>query len=426
MTDVAIIADDLTGACDTGVKLTNLGYTTEVIINSDDCSSTTKSKRHIFSVNTDTRSVEPEEAYSRVRKAVESLKKNGIRLFYKKIDSVLRGNIGREIDAIFDVTDYELAIIAPALPDNGRVLKNGLLYELSEFSQKGISRLTAKEAICSTTARSCGAINLPIIRQGTQAIKDDIERLYSEGKTIIIADAETNQDLELISKAICESEMKILPVGSAGLISFLWPRRYTSTADRQNIRTLIGDNARVLVVAGSIHPATVAQIQQLNKVMSIYTFDIKGITLQNSKKRVVGLINRVMEDYQSKSEAFGMPVTTKQILNGDYSESKHETSRDLSNQAIADSLAQIAKRLIAELNINCLIATGGDTASSVFNKVGIKQIELVEELMPGIVAGIASRDSGEGLLVATKSGGFGDKTALERLVDYIYPTKVLY
>ena len=427
MIDTAIIADDLTGACDTGVKLMNLGYETEVIIDSDNCSSLTKNKSHIFSVNTNTRSVNPDEAYRRVRQAVEDVKKKGIDRFYKKVDSVLRGNIGREIDAMFDAMDYELAIIAPALPDNGIIINNGKLYDCKEYSPIAIHKLIAKDVVCSTTARSCGMVDLSIIRQGKDAIKSKIAKLYAEGNTIILLDTEVNEDLALIAKAINEIEFKTLPVGSAGLIRFLWPSQNDYKALENNAYITKAAEARILVAAGSIHPATIAQIQQLNKRddISTCTFSVKDITSENAYERVEELVGNVIKEFICTGESFGIMVTTEQILKGDFSDDKRVLYKDVSNPIIADSIAEITSWLTDALKINMLIATGGDTANRVFNKVGIKQIKLLAEPIPGIAVGIGTLNSGRKLLLATKSGGFGDEKALDVLVNYMCSIKVM-
>ena len=49
----------------------------------------------------------------------------GFRSVYKSGDSTLRGNLGAEIDAVFDVFDFDLAVVAPAFPLYGRTTTGG-------------------------------------------------------------------------------------------------------------------------------------------------------------------------------------------------------------------------------------------------------------------------------------------------------------
>ncbi len=421
MADAAIIADDLTGACDTGVKLTNLGYETQVIINVDNLDSFTKDGSQLFSVNTDTRGLTPDNAYNRVKQTVEVLKKKGISLFYKKIDSVLRGNIGREIDAMFDALDYQIAVVAPALPDNGRIIRSGKLYVRSGEGAEEVYTLTVKDALSDTADRSGKTVELSVVRQGKDAIKSEIARLYAEGHTMLLFDAEVNDDLRLISEAIAEMDLRILPVGSAGLIRYLWPSLDGCNASDTSSTQAENEEARTLMVVGSIHPATLAQIQALHKRKNIHmvAYPVRGLTEENSLERISGLISGIKRDLGGRAGPLEILVTTERILKNDFAEYEQKYFKDVSNELIAGGLSEIANQLLDPLKINRLIATGGDTASHVFNKAGIRQMKLLAEPMPGIVAGIVTAGADKKLLLATKSGGFGGEDALNRLMDYM-------
>ena len=70
-------------------------------------------------VDLDTRGLAPEEAARRVRAAVTGER----RIVFKKIDSLLRGNIAAEVGAL----DGDV-VVAPALPVEGRIVRGGVLY----------------------------------------------------------------------------------------------------------------------------------------------------------------------------------------------------------------------------------------------------------------------------------------------------------
>ena len=97
MSHAAIIADDLTGACDSGIQLHKRGYAVQVLIDAAAYKGLEDRPQYIYAVNTDTRSILPEEAYEKVYKTATALQKNGITWFYKKVDSVLRGSTGRAV-----------------------------------------------------------------------------------------------------------------------------------------------------------------------------------------------------------------------------------------------------------------------------------------------------------------------------------------
>jgi uncharacterized protein YgbK (DUF1537 family) len=65
-----------------------------------------------------------------------------------------------------------------------------------------------------------------------------------------------------------------------------------------------------------------------------------------------------------------------------------------------------------------LVLSGGDTASAVCRAIGVQRIELCDEIVPGVPRGILRGGDFDGLSVATKSGGFGERDALIQIADY--------
>jgi 4-hydroxythreonine-4-phosphate dehydrogenase len=97
-----VVADDLSGAVEVaavlGAKRIALGHTDGDV------------------VDLDTRDLAPDEAARRVR-ALDG------RITFKKIDSLLRGNVKAEIEALSGEV-----IVAPALPVEGRTVRGGVLH----------------------------------------------------------------------------------------------------------------------------------------------------------------------------------------------------------------------------------------------------------------------------------------------------------
>src|SRR6476619_7377554 len=97
---LAIIADDLTGANDSGVQLARHGLKTTVLFDLDE-GNINKYEAVVF--DTDSRSLTRKEAYNQVSRAANFLLNAGFTNIFKKLDSTMRGNIGAEIDALYDV-----------------------------------------------------------------------------------------------------------------------------------------------------------------------------------------------------------------------------------------------------------------------------------------------------------------------------------
>src|SRR5512135_2302252 len=99
-----VIADDLTGGADTGAQFAKRGLRT-ILISLKDHPSLNLSEyldSEVLVVNTDSRALRPGEAYSLLLDLMSHYDPTLFPLVYKKVDSTLRGNIGGEIDALFD------------------------------------------------------------------------------------------------------------------------------------------------------------------------------------------------------------------------------------------------------------------------------------------------------------------------------------
>lgn len=114
----AVIADDLTGAGDTGVQFARAGLRTRALIGA--WSVHAVQGADVVVINTESRALEPEEAYERIARTAAELRAAGAIPIYKKIDSTMRGRVGAELDALLDMFGLDMAIVSPAFPDNGR------------------------------------------------------------------------------------------------------------------------------------------------------------------------------------------------------------------------------------------------------------------------------------------------------------------
>ncbi|HEU5088808.1 MAG TPA: four-carbon acid sugar kinase family protein, partial [Roseiflexaceae bacterium] len=93
---LGVLADDFTGALDSGVELVRAGFSAQFQIQpSTECSA------DVLIVSSESRNRLAAEARMRVAEAVARLQ--GRRLF-KKIDSTMRGHVGAEIEVVLAAT----------------------------------------------------------------------------------------------------------------------------------------------------------------------------------------------------------------------------------------------------------------------------------------------------------------------------------
>lgn len=124
MKRVVIIADDLTGALDAAVPFAARGLPTIALMIADGDHRHIPEEFQVIAVATGSRELPPHTAEARVRAALDIIAGCDA-LFFKKIDSRLKGNASVETATMMRTLGFERALVAPAIPDLGRYVQNG-------------------------------------------------------------------------------------------------------------------------------------------------------------------------------------------------------------------------------------------------------------------------------------------------------------
>ena len=350
---VVIIADDLTGACDSAVAFAT-GDTQVVVGIAPDA----PARGDVFSLNTRSRDVAVSDAIDQLASAARSVGMGS--LLFKKIDSVFRGNTFAEIAASVQLLPADLAILAPAYPALGRRVRRGQLLVHAETE-------TALD-ICEKLRPSFPALALLEAGLPPLAIRERLQQSAERGVGLILCDAIEQRDLDALVEAATASALHVLWIGSGGLAHAL------AGGGGAPPRPLPRRGGRVLFFAGSDHAATAAQIDQL--------------------RQQTGLLPR--------------PCDAGSFPDGD---ALFQVIRNVTTHANVRS----AVESIASVDVGCILATGGDTALLVCEALGIQALLLQGELAPGVPLAIAQGRRFDGVPFVLKSGGFGDPELLCRL-----------
>jgi uncharacterized protein YgbK (DUF1537 family) len=116
---LCIIADDLTGALDAAAPFAGRGLSVVVALQPDAMEGALSKGSDVVAVSTQSREVSQDLGAERVA-AVAAVLPAGTRVF-KKVDSRLKGNVAAELTALSPVS----LLVAPAIPDFGRVVRAG-------------------------------------------------------------------------------------------------------------------------------------------------------------------------------------------------------------------------------------------------------------------------------------------------------------
>ena len=356
MRRVLIVADDLTGACDSAAAFAASGGTVRVLLDGASADALADDKADVVVVTTDSRDLAADQAAARVSMAIEGLQRSDTSgLLFKKVDSAARGPFAAEIEAALSASGAELALVTPAFPATGRTVANGVLSVCDWSGQN--TEIVLRELFATSSVSSPGA--LPILTEA--ALHDAIAQAIENGVRILLCDAVEQADLDRLAAAALRTEQPILWAGSAGLARALAGQLCAEhSASPQVSARIVRSIGRAVLFTGSPHPVTALQVAQM----------------PGSIERA---IHRVPE-----------------------------------SGALRESIVSA----FTAASPAALILTGGDTAAFVLRALGTQAIRLAGEVAPGIPWGVVEGGLAEGCTVVTKSGGFGERDALVRAFEF--------
>jgi D-threonate/D-erythronate kinase len=359
---IFILADDLTGACDSGAAFLAAGRSVRVVLDAAcldaarlrqmevDCCET------VWVFTTETRNLSSEEASEVVAASMAALHPvSQDALFFKKIDSAARGHLGVEIMAALRQSRVALALVAPAFPGAARTVQSGILNVRDWSGQDAM--ISLRDLFPDADANA-----VDVLPAGSeQQLEQGIMRAVANGTRILLCDSNTQADLEHLAAAAVRVEQPLLWAGSAGLAHALagtLPAAHATTVFPGAHR-----DGRTLLFVGTRHPVTNLQVSHLE---------------QDS-----GATDR----------------TIHRIQRGTTSE----------QEVVAAFVAQ---------PVSALVLTGGGTAAFVLHALGASSIVLAGELALGIPWGFIEGGLADGCIVITKSGGFGEHDALVHAFEF--------
>jgi uncharacterized protein YgbK (DUF1537 family) len=113
-------------------------------------------------------------------------------------------------------------------------------------------------------------------------------------------------------------------------------------------------------------------------------------------------------------------VSVSSIFENDFVGTLKQSAEEIEQaQMIVKALGGIVKEIYKEFEIKSIIATGGDTSMQICKSLEADGIELIDEIAPGIPIGKIIGGLADGLLIVTKSGGFGSDNVFSTITEYL-------
>ena len=415
----AIVADDLTGAMDSGVQL--LAAAPVVVEVSPDAGAAgALPAATTLVINTQSRGGAATAAAARVRAACARLREENRTAWFKKLDSTLRGNVGAELAALHAALAPCTILCTPALPAQSRTVVAG---ELLVHGQPVMSTPYRDEIVAAA-----GSAVLDIVRRqwptcravplAAPAAAARIADAVRAGAELIVADADSDAHLRQLVAAgrrLSRSGRRLLWAGSAALLHAL-----AATAPAAGGRQEWSAAAPLLLVAGSRRALAQAQ---LRAALAAARRPL-GVCLQapaaGGEEPLWNIAGGAANGLAARAAAVARAARTL-AAGGDLCvwSAPPAGAAARSSEAVSLALAEFAREVLERSTgrPRSLLLVGGDTAYACVRRLGIGAVALAGEAEPYVPWGRAVGGRWAGTAVISKAGGFGDPGTLQRILS---------
>lgn len=420
---IGIVADDITGANDIGIMYAKADWQTDVYPYPFSQTKMGTFLPEVLIIDTNSRLDSYNEAYEKVFSSTINLQLLGCEQFFNKTCSVFRGNIGAEFDAMLDALESEFAVVVLGFPKNGRTTINGQHYVHgkkladSEFRHDPVHPMhdsNLVEILQAQTKRKVALVEVDIIDQGSEKLKQEIERMRTECNYLLI-DVRDQSSLQVIARAI--KEEKII-CGASGIAEELALEMNPGQKEEQSIQIPKLDTG-VLCAAGSLMPQTFKQVEEMKK-RGLPVLELESRLLFSGQKEAhkEELITKLVT-YLTKGE----DVLVHSSNNPDVVKETKQIAASLgfSNTAVSrvvsESLAFVIDETVKRTNANRLLIAGGETSASVCSRLGIEGLRVWKEIEPGLPSCMSLNKPS--MMLVLKSGSFGSPDFFAKAIDHL-------
>ncbi|NEB00893.1 four-carbon acid sugar kinase family protein [Streptomyces sp. SID13726] len=371
------LADDLSGAAETAVALRTpahllLGPLSDPVPPPADGEATV--------VDLDSRHL-PADAAAHAVRSVTGRAAEDVVLF-KKVDSLLRGNLAAEAAAYAE--GGAGVVIATALPVTGRTVRDGVVH----LKGAALHTTDAWRAEPGPAPESVAAAlgDLPVSPVPLSAVRgpllNELRARFTQGRHPV-CDAETDADLDAIARAALQLGPGVRLLGTGGLAGAVGRVLGDRAVPRPGPEAGHGSPRPLLVVVGTAEPSAAAQAAHLVADGAHH-------------------LPLTADDLLRARRPLALPATGVTVVR----------IAGLLAPSSARRLSAALAEAVAETSYDGdLVLTGGETARRVLDALGITRLRPVGQIHHGAVH---SRTP-DGRSVVTRPGSFGESDSLLRI-----------
>ena len=375
---IAVIADDFTGAAEIGGIALRLGWNAII-----DTRVVKDTETDILIIATNTRSMPPQEARKIIRELTLQLLGLQPQIIYKKIDSVLRGNVGEELLEQMDISQKRRALLIPANPSLKRIINEGIYYyeglplKHSTFADNVKHRISTSNVIELMGERS--AKSTVVISKG--------EPMPDTG--LIIGNTIDETDLDHWAGRL---DGETVMAGGSSFFNALLRKIKVNDLPADPVGFAFGKKA--IYVCGSAFPLSRSVVEDARKAGQYVSYMPTRMFCNPADQ--AAYMAQWEGDIIKGIEASGAVI----IAINNIEEPRIE---NISSE-LGKTIATVVGNVLQRVQLDELVIEGGSTASSVINKLKYTKFHPTQELAPGVIR--MKVEENKGLHLTMKPGSY--------------------
>lgn len=406
-----ILADDLTGALDTGVQLSRRHIPTTVLTNIEDNHASRPLDCQVLSVNLECRHLAEADTYARTRATIEKYATPG-HYVYVKTDSALRGSTGAMFAAALDAIGGPICF-TPALPRLGRITKEGVCYIGGELLERSVFRNdprtpTTKSYIPDILNNSMRAITCTRIPFANIGSFDSLRE--NAPADVYLFDCESEGQMTAIGNVLGARRLYGLTAGCAG---------FAATFDahipfQKRTPTHVHQPGPLLLISGSANAVTLSQLA-LARQQGIPVFSMAEAICDAYRKKVpadpasLPVCREALSCFLRGRSVVLATAASDADLRKAEDDSFHET--------VARTMSCLVQYFIEQAGLCTLAVFGGDMVAAILRQLGCSRADVCLEVADGVPV-CTFTYGGQPFTLVTKSGGFGEPDVVTQIIQY--------
>ncbi|HKJ41950.1 MAG TPA: four-carbon acid sugar kinase family protein [Sunxiuqinia sp.] len=373
---IAVIADDFTGAAEIGGIGLRRGMRVQIETTIEGAENT-----DLLVIATDTRSLPGDLAKKEISKITQQLIALKPDFIFKKLDSVLRGNIYEELIAQIDSSTRKKALVIAGNPHFNRVISNGVYY-VDDIPLEKTSFANDPEF-----PRETSNVKAIVGEDKPEVVSLNVSQdLPTDG--IIIGDVKDEEEMLQWTHKI---DNQTIAAGGSGFFDVLLREKWPNYQEKEPVTYVLGKKS--LFIFGSTFPKN-AEVMEKFRKENVRIMNMPEEIYLNKDFESNLLINWVKEIVGQLQDKNKVVVTINH----------QDSDEELLPVRIRENVGLLVSKVLQQVTIDDLLIEGGATTSMILKYLDIRRLFPFRELDFGVIQ--MKVDQFPNLIVTTKPGSY--------------------